>query len=153
MRISDWSSDVCSSDLHVAVEARAAGRIGHPGLAGRRLALAQIAAIIDLVPRHDPDVRRLLVRRRHRLPMRHRERLNPFYPHRIVDVAEFVDVGGGRGEGQAEPAHGAAAPIASGEVFTNQPPSSASERASMVYGKRVYGRVDIGGGRLPKKTK
>src|SRR3546814_20740364 len=87
--------------------------------------LAQTAAISDLVPRDDPDGRRLLGRRRHRLPMRHRGRLNPFYPHRIVDVAEFVDVGGGRGEGPAEPAHGAAAPIASGEVFTNPPPSSA----------------------------
>src|SRR3546814_20604495 len=86
---------------------------------------AQIAAVIDLVPRHGPDVRCLLVSRRLRLPMRHRERMNPFYPHRIVDVAEFVDVGGGRGEGPAEPAHGAAAPIASGEVFTNPPPSSA----------------------------
>src|SRR3546814_5619999 len=34
MRISDWSSDVCSSDLDVAVAHQGAQRIPHPKVAG-----------------------------------------------------------------------------------------------------------------------
>src|SRR3546814_8122821 len=41
MRISDWSSDVCSSDL---------GRVGAVGAAGERQGLAAAAAPVDLAP-------------------------------------------------------------------------------------------------------
>src|SRR3546814_1258572 len=47
MRISDWSSDVCSSDLHDPHQrAIAAADVGHPR-AGERQALAQQRGVLD----------------------------------------------------------------------------------------------------------
>src|SRR3546814_16303650 len=40
MRISDWSSDVCSSDLGVVLKSQIAGIFRHPGGVTRRLVLA-----------------------------------------------------------------------------------------------------------------
>ncbi len=52
-----------------------------------------IAAIVDLMAQHDRDEPVAILRPRGRQPMRHRRILNPGHPDRIVDMAEFVDVG------------------------------------------------------------
>src|SRR3569623_874199 len=80
-------------------------RLAHPGFGGHCLPRRLIAAIIDLVPSHDPDHRLALLGRRDRLPMRDCDLLDPLHPHRIVDVAELVDVGLGRGDGVGQAGH------------------------------------------------
>jgi len=54
------------------------------------------------MPRHDPDVSLILLRRRKRKPMRGRNILNPPHPHRIIDMAEFINVSRGGGDGEGE---------------------------------------------------
>src|SRR3546814_5986057 len=105
LRISDWSSDVCSSDL-MAVELRPLRLVGDPGARGHRLAGAESAQIIDLVPHHDPDIGVLVALWRRGVPMRGRNLLNPLDPDGVVDVAELVDGVGGGGEGEGEGFHG-----------------------------------------------
>ena len=61
-----------------------------------------IAAIVNLVPRHDPMISRDMFRRGNRLPMRRRHVLNPPHPDGIVDMAKRVDVRGGCGQGSGE---------------------------------------------------
>src|SRR3546814_20086741 len=97
MRISDWSSDVCSSDLphrsradmdasvhagkfHMAVELGAARRVGDPGARGHRLAGAERAQIVDLVPHPDPDIDKLVALGTGGVPMRDRGLLKPLAP-------------------------------------------------------------------------
>src|SRR3546814_6005105 len=62
MRISDWSSDVCSSDLQMAEDTQVAGiPIAHPDGAGIGLAVAdQRVIVIDAV---EPIARRGRVER------------------------------------------------------------------------------------------
>src|SRR3546814_9396404 len=66
MRISDWSSDVCSSDL--------------------------IAAIINFMSGHYPDIGIDMKGIGHRHPVSGGHILNPFYPHGIVDVPQLINV-------------------------------------------------------------
>src|SRR3546814_13832254 len=132
MRISDWSSDVCSSDLDAGREA-AHGRLGrspfdavprgaHEALprdaGGRRRALEVALRAAGLLGR--PALR----------PVRARCRLGP---------REGLDAGGAPAPARS----GAEAGIA-----------YAVDRKSVVKGKRVSVRVDYGGGRtVKKKTK
>src|SRR3546814_6521106 len=51
MRISDWSSDVCSSDLHVAF----AGLSKFDGKRHRRLTISEMAQIAGRAGRHQRD--------------------------------------------------------------------------------------------------
>ena len=60
------------------------------------------AQIIDLVPDHDPVISVPMLLRRHRVPVRHCDLLNPLHPDRIVDVPQLVDVLGAGGEGELE---------------------------------------------------
>src|SRR3546814_6110759 len=48
MRISDWSSDVCSSDLSAAVQLELISRAGHDGAARAVPAIAAIQARADV---------------------------------------------------------------------------------------------------------
>ena len=67
--------------------------------AGRdAFARRNIAAVVNLVPRHDPMISRDMFRRGNRLPMRRRHFLNPPDPDGIVDMAKRVNVGRGGGE-------------------------------------------------------
>src|SRR3546814_20261743 len=105
MRISDWSSDVCSSDLHGAPRpAREAGGRGADS-SGRRAAGAPA-------------------------------------PRRGAEQWGIEQAGGRRG-------HGAVLLLA---VFVGGPPSD-EDRKSVVTGKRVSVRVDLGGRRHLKKKK
>src|SRR3546814_1388698 len=60
MRISDWSSDVCSSDLHLGETVGLEGRLLYPEIGGRRVswdrAIGQVAKrFADTIARHGPD--------------------------------------------------------------------------------------------------
>src|SRR3546814_19946757 len=112
MRISDWSSDVCSSDLR------------HP------LVVAVLLAwILAVTNEHDPLL------------------------HIVVAPADTADLLLAHRAGERE-AHDAAhrdEQIAVVVEVVEQAPDL--ERKSVVAGKRVGGRVDVGGGRLIKKKK
>src|SRR3546814_3809874 len=86
----------------MAVALGAARRVGDPGARGHRLAGAERAPIVDLVPHHDPDIDMLVALRRGGVPMRGRYLLNPLDPDGIVDMAKLVDGVGGGGVGAAE---------------------------------------------------
>src|SRR5690606_29188206 len=90
------------AEREMSVEPRAGGTLADFGDAFDAVALADVAAVIDLVPRHDPgvslDMRRIGVAH----PVRGGEVLHPPYPDRVVDVPVLVDVLGRRGEGQGE---------------------------------------------------
>src|SRR3546814_4265384 len=86
----------------MAVALGAARRVGDPGARGHRLAGAERAQIVDLVPHHDPDIDMLVALRRGGVPMRGRDLLNPLDPDGIVDMAKLVDGVGGGGEGEGE---------------------------------------------------
>ena len=73
--------------------------------AGHRLAGADGAQIIDLVPGHDPDIGVDMLGRRDRVPVRGRHVLDPAHPGGIVDVAELVNVLGPRGDPLLERRH------------------------------------------------
>src|SRR3546814_14792823 len=120
MRISDWSSDVCSSDL--------------PHVGGRGDDDARIAQV-------DGALRRVRV-----LIFDH-------LSHRAVGVGEDAAIGGGIGGAKAEhrdprPRYERAAqPAHRGRA------QHRADRKSVGEGKRVSGRVDLGGRRLLKKKK
>src|SRR3546814_9720485 len=82
MRISDWSSDVCSSDL----------RFRDPGARCYPLPRIHIAAIINFMPGHYPDIGIDMKGIGHRHPVSGGHILNPFYPHGIVDVPQLINV-------------------------------------------------------------
>jgi hypothetical protein len=83
----------CAEQFGVPFEAdprgRADPRPGHDPVAeqGRML-------VVDLVPHHHPDQLRLVGGRRRGGPMRDRGLLHPTQVGHVVDVAQFVDVGG-----------------------------------------------------------
>ena len=54
------------------------------------------------MPHHDPVISVLVSLLRDRLPMGHRDLLDPLHPHRIVDVPELVDVLRPSGESRLE---------------------------------------------------
>jgi hypothetical protein len=91
---------VSSCEINIAVKPRAARHLTQPRPRGHAFAKRDIAAIINLMPRHDPDIGLILLRRGERQPVRSRNILNPAHPHRIIDMAEFVNVGGGGGDGE-----------------------------------------------------
>src|SRR3569623_1795971 len=62
--------------------------------------LTQVSAVTV-----SPADRLALLGRRDPLPLRARHLLDPLHPHRIVDVAELVDVGLGRGDGVGQAGH------------------------------------------------
>src|SRR3546814_12223636 len=97
MRISDWSSDVCSSDLRVRGGRRRAGKNerNHPG--------------------DEPDIGR-----------------------HIIACSDGAEHGGG-----AEGRSGCAGRCGGGGL----------DRKSVVWGKRVSVRVDLGGRRIIKKKR
>src|SRR5688572_31064265 len=76
----------------MAVEPCPLRRFADPGPAGHRLAGADGAQIVDLVPDHDPDISVDMGLRRDRAPVRRRHVLDPAHPGGIVDMAELVDV-------------------------------------------------------------
>src|SRR3546814_13131641 len=135
MRISDWSSDVCSSDLHLVDEP----------VAGR-----------DLVV--DDERRRLLV-------VAHLQVLATEAPglvgRRQPDGGERLD---GEGLGDDLPGHirlDRARELAAGsaEAALGRPDAAVealqrgeAERKSVGEGQRVSGRVYLGGGRYIQKT-
>ena len=80
-------------------------RLADPGAPGHRLAGADRAQIIDLVPGHDPDIGLDMLGRRDRVPVRGRHVLDPAHPGGIVDMAELVDVLGLRGDRRSKPDH------------------------------------------------
>src|SRR3546814_18545647 len=100
MRISDWSSDVCSSDLGALPHRRTApGRGGGPAASGQGAELQQ-----------------------HQRHLARRDRQRP---------ARRAHAGGRRARRRC----------------------AAGDRKSVVDGKSVAGRVDLGGRRILKKTK
>jgi hypothetical protein len=64
--------------------------------------LQGLASALDLVPRHDPDVRGNLLGAGRGAPVAGRHLLDPAHPHGIVDVPELVNVLGRGGEAQLE---------------------------------------------------
>src|SRR3546814_17237217 len=108
MRISDWSSDVCSSDLLAGF---AAGRLDHVGVDG---ALRQPLDVVQLGGLFVED----------------------FHEQPADDLA--------LGFGIANP--GQRRQIALGSI-------DAEDRKSVVEGKSVSVRVDLGGARIIKKKK
>eukprot|EP01137_Pigoraptor_chileana_P006531 Opistho-2@51004 len=73
--------------------ARATRRSDDPGDRTDLVSRPDIAAIVDLMAQHDRDEPVAILRARGRQPVRHRRILNPRHPDRIIDMAEFVDVG------------------------------------------------------------
>ncbi len=78
-------------EFHVAVEASALGRFADPV---RPVIRSPSWRRVDNRSRawSRPKKKASLCGIGHRIPMRHRDRLNPLNPHRIVDVAKLVDV-------------------------------------------------------------
>src|SRR3546814_18019344 len=119
MRISDWSSDVCSSDL-----------IGY----------AQIGAAIDAAAKQGELIDRLHIDRRGAEFAGFTTRQN------VETEAKLLRI---EAEGR-----GALSPIASelaaakDVAVASTPAERAGERKSGGEGKRVYGRVEIGGRRV-----
>src|SRR3546814_13231089 len=114
MRISDWSSDLCSSDLRFRVERALA-----PPLPERQY----IASVVALNARCTIEQRAvkggaIIVGQ--------------------LDQTGFLD--------EAAPLYEMARALASGH-------DPSSDRKSVVWGKRVAVRVDLGGGRIFKKKK
>src|SRR3546814_12125544 len=120
MRISDWSSDVCSSDLRIARQGRGAGRRAWRG--GGRGELQRAPAAARAQAGVGQDARRVS---RLRAALRHTVR---------------------RRRGSARPSLGRAPPSARRD-------RRAADRKSVVEGKRVSVRVDLGGRRIIKKKK
>src|SRR3546814_19714598 len=119
MRISDWSSDVCSSDLGGA-EAE-----GEPGQ--RR----QVGGAADPLGEGQPHALALAEVGDHQAEEDEREHDLP--DRQGADTALLV-------EGADDEDH-----RDDGEVM--------GDRKSVVQGKRMYGRVDLGGSRIIKKKK
>src|SRR3546814_18853353 len=130
MRISDWSSDVCSSDLLVAVGDGAFPHIGDDFHVAVRVRV-EAAAGTDGVVVPDP------------------ERADT-HPLRIVVVAEAEVMAGGQPV-DVEPAETADRTYLD---HCRSPRSyaarSQAERKRGVSGKSVYSRVETGGSRIKK---
>src|SRR3546814_19344699 len=76
-------------EFHMAVELRPLRLVGDPGARGHRLAGAESAQIIDLVPHPDPDIGVLVALWRRGVPMRGRNLLHPLDPDGVVALAEL----------------------------------------------------------------
>src|SRR3546814_13631978 len=136
MRISDWSSDVCSSDL--------AGRSGEAG--GDELP-ESVGAVADGVLRRGVELaegRVMAVRPEHRVVAEAAfaaRRPDEGAVHRPLEGLDMpVRPGARQGAGEMRAAAGLV-----GHTFI--------DRQSVVAGKRVTGRVDLGGRRIIKKKK
>src|SRR3546814_20534896 len=108
MRISDWSSDVCSSDLAEEMARAQAGRSDDPAVAAA-LAFA-LKVVEDRGQVGDADVQRL--------------RDAGYGDEQVMEILAHVAL----------------------NIFTNY-----TDRKSVVRGKRVSVRVDLGGRRIIKK--
>src|SRR3546814_19329809 len=129
MRISDWSSDVCSSDLLVFP-------LGTEGLMLAFVAMAVAAAIILFWPSApDPTPETLMKTDLAELPLRIEEWLERQRAALPAPAARLVD--------------GIALTLAE---LTPQPPTlDHRHRTRVLYGKSVAVRVVLGGGRILKK--
>src|SRR3546814_10055703 len=87
-----------SGEFHVPVEAGAARPLRNPGAGGHGFALLHIAAIVDLMPDHDPGIGVQMIRRGVARPMFGRDLLHPLDPDSVVHMAEHVDMFGTGGE-------------------------------------------------------
>src|SRR3546814_13954525 len=118
MRISDWSSDVCSSDLHDAV---AAGEVARAPLRRYTHVLPQLAGVAQSIARG------------------------------LVQIAHL-----GIGVGEDDPGLvriGAALRVPCVDQLGPRSLARLGDRTSVVWGKSVAVRVDIGGYRHIKKKK
>src|SRR3546814_17328015 len=151
MRISDWSSDVCSSDLNAAVQRRAGKRLRRPPRRRLHHDLDAVDAGIFLAPQGE-ESRRVVARH----PVAHES-----CRHRETESAVARS---GEGEGlQPATVSGftdfrAQAPAYPAPLFDDRRLAVATthlrlDRKSVVSGKRVSVRVDLGGRRLIKKKK
>src|SRR3546814_21039003 len=142
MRISDWSSDVCSSDLRLLESAEIV----------IRAALLELAAQ-NLLPVRTPlDLRHALAsddrdraRRRRGLGFGRVVEVGVLEVERLVVVVDFRQVGIGEDVGEEPPL---AAHARLDAVLSLPPPA---DRKSVVEGKSVSVRLDPGGCRLIKK--
>src|SRR3546814_17853211 len=130
MSISDWSSDVCSSDLRRRARLGSASRRGDSGCR-------------DLRPIDPPVPGRLMIR--------------PIWPAGALSILLILagcgsgaddrpDTGNTAATTAVEPTTTAASSPAADPAF-----APACDRKSVWVGKRGSGRVDIGGGRNNKK--
>src|SRR3546814_15665644 len=108
MRISDWSSDVCSSDLHVGIERRLFDQIEHRSECVERVVQQHIAVA---------DALKDIAARLWQLAWQQRRKLEVGAVDQIVDL------------------------------------DRAADRKSVVSGKSVSVRVDLGGRGIIKKKK
>ena len=86
----------------MAVKTRTPRSVADPGSPDQAIAFIGGAQIIDLMPHDDPEEGVVVRRVADRVPMRHRDRLNPLDPYGVVDVAELVDVLGSGDELELE---------------------------------------------------
>ncbi len=91
--------------IHTPVKLRTLWLAFNPSVSGNALPGSDIAAVINLVPRHDPEIGGDMFRRGNSLPMRCRHILNPPHPDSIVDVAKLVNVVWLRGKYAREWSH------------------------------------------------
>src|SRR3546814_14159932 len=134
MRISDWSSDVCSSDLHGQHDGELAERPGPGGARVKRhLRAGGRGEGFDIggIWLHEDSSGSRADFRRMRAAARH---------------------GGGGWTGRFRPVPSAAPAVPSGARRPRLAPRAAAyNRESGVWGTRVSGRVEFGGARIIKK--
>src|SRR3546814_12952885 len=132
MRISDWSSDVCSSDLQITTQLTDIAQGGGPVTANVTPELAGAELAPDRKPRGAAD----------RRPPAHAQTRGVVQRQRAIQNIRRLHVQGDQAEtgGSAHPA-----PVAK-HPGLGQP----RDRKSVVEGKSVSVRVDLGGRRILK---
>ena len=81
-------------EFHIPVKPGTFWWITYPCARRHGFTNTDIARIVDLVPNHDPDPFGNMLGCGNRIPVRCRHVLHPAHPDGVVDMAQFVYVGG-----------------------------------------------------------
>src|SRR6185437_3270034 len=88
----DASLAIGAEEFREPIASGALRTLADPGAGSDAVAFVRRAEVIDLVPHDDPVISASVRGPGDRIPVRDRHLLDPLHPHRIVDVAELVDV-------------------------------------------------------------